>query len=127
MYNDETTETILTSKNGLPKGLPEEPNGCGPGCESRPDDEPQNDERCRQNLRARGMIYYTREDFVDAYERWRKTQPLVESLFLIPISEQRLAITLRENSWHEYCDVRDGLRKGTSRARFMSRLERIPQ
>jgi hypothetical protein len=63
-------------------------------------------------------------NLLTAYEKWRSTQPLVEDLFNLPFDEQRLAMSIRNQAWDEYCDIRDGLKPGSSKTKRLFTSEK---
>lgn len=70
------------------------------------------------------MTRYSREQILAAYHKWVGTRVLVQKFDGYPEDQVRLAMSIRNESWDEYCDARDGLRKGTSRNRRTYREER---
>lgn len=55
------------------------------------------------NTYRRGDVLYTDAEFLEAYFGWAHTDP-----------EMRFE---RNDAWDNYCDVRDGLEKGSSKER----------
>ena len=70
------------------------------------------------------MIQYTPEQLREVYQKWCATQGLVMDLEVLSVEQIQIAMSLRNASWDEYCDVRDKLRKGTSRSRRLLKLQR---
>lgn len=70
------------------------------------------------------MTSYTRAQFLEAYQKWVSARVLVLKFDGYPESHVDMAMGIRNDAWDEYCDVRDGLRKGTSRNRRLRAEER---